>query len=72
MTTKIDKIEVGTKDKKSVSKLNNELFKEAVDVFNKSLERRNGKELGANWHIGYAQLGDFIDHLEENYEIKNK
>jgi hypothetical protein len=55
-----------------VSEFNNILFNEAVNVFEDSVKKHTGGELNGGWHFGLKQLGDFIDHLEKNYEIKKK
>ncbi len=55
-------MEVGKKEcsKREVSELNNELYKNAVTVM------ENG------CHIEWSGVGDFIDWLELNYEIKKR
>lgn len=62
----MDTIEVGFKDKKLVSKLNRDLYLAAEEV----MEGHDKK--GHCWHIGWADVGAFIDWLEDNYDIKKK
>lgn len=52
-------VTVGTREKKEVSELNHELFQEARDTL-------------AGYKIGWRVVGEFIDWLEKNYDIKKK
>jgi hypothetical protein len=58
---------VGDIDKREVSELNNELFLSAK----KLMEESTGNGVRPP-HVGWAEVGDFIDWLEKNYEIKKK
>ena len=58
-----DKISVGHYRKKLVSELNRKLFLEAKDVL------ENNHDLS---HIGWVGVSEFIDHLEQNYNITEK
>jgi hypothetical protein len=58
-----DKIIVGIRNKKMVSKLNYELFQEGKKIL---------KINEFAFHIGWTSFSNFIDWLEENYEIKRK
>ena len=58
---------VGTFEKKEVSELNNELFNAAKKVMQEGSDKDQ-----RCWHIGWAGVGDYIDWLEKNYEIKKK
>lgn len=58
-------IDVGNFEKKRVSTLNNELFLAAKKIMEEGTEA----PLRCR-HIGWASVGDYIDWLEENYEIK--
>ena len=56
-------MKVGDEDKREVSEFNNELFTNARRIL----------EAGCNLsHIGWAGVGDFVDWLEANYEMKKK
>ena len=58
-------IDVGNYEKKRVSNLNNELFKAAKELMEANIHTDHGV-----WHIGWRGVGELIDWLEENYEIK--
>jgi hypothetical protein len=60
-------ISIGKYEKKEVSQLNNDLFLAAKDIMEEGTSTGNRK-----WHIGWAAVGDYIDWLEENYDIKKK
>ena len=60
-------ISVGNYEKKEVSPLNNDLFLAAKDIMEKGTE--DSKRCH---HIGWASVGDYIDWLEINYDIKPK
>lgn len=55
----------GDAEKLEVSELNNELFLSAK----KLTEENAGVRMD---RIGWGEVGDFIDWLEENYEIKRR
>ena len=63
-------IEVGTTPwedntgKRFVSELNKELF----DLF----KNEAANSAGTGWHIGYVDIGHFVDLLEQRYDIKKK
>jgi hypothetical protein len=60
-------ISVGNYEKKEVSQLNNDLFLAAKDILQKGTDdTKHG--LG----IGWSSVGDYIDWLEINYDIKPK
>ena len=63
------KMKVGNTEKREVSELNNELFNAAKSIME---DNGNGPYRARCPHIGWAVVGDFIDWLEENYEIKKK
>lgn len=58
-------MQVGKNHKREVSELNHELFLAAKEIMGSIADR-------GCWHIGWKDVGDFIDYLEENYEIKKK
>lgn len=56
-------VKVGKYDKKKVTELNNELYREAVEIiFNSDYSRYGGK----------VSLSKFIDWLEENYNVSKR
>lgn len=72
-TTNLLDMNVGTHEKKEVSELNNELFNAAKRVIEGGCgENEKGKAKNRCWHIGWGGVGDFIDYLEQNYEIAKK
>ena len=60
-------MKVGDNESKEVSELNNELFLAAKDLMEENTDEGNRL-----YHIGWGELGDFIDWLEENYYIEKK
>jgi hypothetical protein len=58
---------VGCFERKEVSQLNNDLFLAAKDIMKKGTE---GSKRGSS--IGWGSVGDYIDWLEQNYDIKPK
>jgi hypothetical protein len=60
-------VDVGTHEKKKVSELNNELYLAAKNLMLEKTDK--GIRL---WHIGWGEVGDFVDWLEQNYEINKK
>ena len=71
-----DMIEVGTHDwedccitgKRKVSKLNNELFLLAKKVMHEDkIEFNRGMS-----HMGWCDVGIFIDEIEKRYKLKEK
>ncbi len=60
-------VSVGCFERKEVSQLNNDLFLVAKDIMKKGTE---GSKRGSS--IGWASVGDYIDWLEQNYDIKPK
>jgi hypothetical protein len=56
---------VGTLNPKKVSSLNRVLFTKARSILKKNA-------YGGGHMIGWCGLSKFIDHLEENYDIKKK
>lgn len=46
------------------TQLNQDLYKEAINVFDKTYEEKQGA-----WSYGKIDIGAFIDHLEANYTI---
>jgi len=56
-------IKVGNNEKKEVSELNNQLFKNARDILEDNMHLN---------HIGWSGVGNFIDWLESNYTITSK
>ena len=59
-------MKVGKNEPKEVSNLNNRLYLKAVEI----LEGPPNRKLG--WHIGWMEVGNFIDWLEQNYNITPK
>jgi len=60
-------VEVGEYEKKTVTDLNNELFLKAKELMQEGTDKPN--RLG---HIGWGEVGDFIDWLEDNYKIEKR
>lgn len=58
-------IEVGTHFKRKVTPLNKELFEGAEIILDKV-------DIKACNHMGWYGIGNFIDWLEENYDITKK
>ncbi len=58
-------IEVGETSKRQVTELNHELYNQAVRV----MEAEGCKHY---YHIGWQDVGNFIDWLEENYTLEKK
>ncbi len=56
------KLKVGDCEEKEVSELNNELYKKAKYILGNDRHQ----------HIGWSGVGQFIDWLESEYEIKKK
>lgn len=65
-------ITVGIRGDKQVSELNHELFKEAKDFLECSADKKFNKGNFRAWHLGWVDVGNYIDFLEANYEIKRK
>ncbi len=62
-------MKVGKLDKREVSELNHELFNQAKVIMEN--EHDNARTPTCD-HMGWMQVGDFIDWLEANYNIKEK
>jgi hypothetical protein len=60
-------MKVGTHEKKEVSQLNNDLFLAA-----KTIMQREYKNSKRSPRFGWGSVGDYIDWLEMNYDIKLK
>ena len=58
-----NKMNVGDNEPREVTQVNNELFLAAKEII------EEGQHLS---HIGWSGVGDFIDWLELNYDIKKK
>lgn len=61
-------VEVGDNHKRSVSKINRDMFKLAEQTM---IDENNAAVNGCH-HIGWADVGDFIDALESKYNITPK
>lgn len=58
---------VGSSEKREVSELNAELFAKGRDLIENNVGKRNYCH-----HMGWAEFGDFIDFLLENYDVKKR
>ncbi|RLI67687.1 MAG: hypothetical protein DRP02_14040 [Candidatus Gerdarchaeota archaeon] len=56
-------VRVGDKEKKTVSRLNNEIYVKAEEILLENL---------LSGHIGWHGLSIFIDYLESNYNISRR
>lgn len=62
-------MKVGNYQKKVVSELNHELYQKAKLL----IEGDEGDDdYVGGWHMGWQEVGKFIDWLEENYIIQKK
>ena len=59
---------IGKEKQRSASKLNSEMFVSARKI----MEDSSDNKAGDAWHIGWQDVGLFIDWLEENYSIVKK
>lgn len=60
-------VTVGKLKPKEVSDINHKLFKQAEKMIEASTE-----DLMTCFHMGFKELGDFIDWLTENYDITER
>ena len=65
-------ITVGRLGEREVSELNHELFKEAKSFLETSADEKCRTGYGRAWHVGWLDIGEYIDFLEANYEITRK
>ena len=67
-------IEVGTKDKRTVTPLNKELYDLAVStmVIPGAATGVSVSRNGECWHIGFRDVSEFINELEKRYDITPK
>ena len=65
-------ITVGRLGEREVSELNHELFKEAKSFLEASADKKLKQRDYRAWHVGWLDIGEYIDFLEANYEITRK
>lgn len=57
----------GSAELEEYSELNRELFTKAKEIMDD-----NDNNSSTHWHIGWCDVSDFINWLEENYHITEK
>lgn len=66
------KITANNTNKRICSQQNKDLFKKVKDVLKKSAKEKYESDFCYFWHIGLHDIGNLVDWLEENYELKEK